>query len=203
MSQSHDRSTRSQPLKTINWVFYHPKHLERQDVCTPYLYIIKEDDLDQFMLTWIPKAFAGDIRRIYGFNPDEYSIRVAQVFLSKQLRSNWIDGNWQPNTVVDIIDVDRKWASNITNLETCVKFIPSGFRVKELIDMLGLGATNATGRHLHLVVTAQCTEMGQGDKGEAQDTAGDINQTYARIITCFSGEFRLTHNFTRLLHFSS
>jgi hypothetical protein len=76
---------------------------------------------------------------------------------------------------VDIIDVDRKWARNITNLETCIKFIPSGLCIKDLIDMLGLDATNATSRHLHLVVTA---EMGQGDGGEARDTVGNINQTY-------------------------
>jgi hypothetical protein len=82
MLRSHDRKTQSQPLKTINWVFYHPKHLEWQNVCMPYLYIIEEDDLDQFMLTWIPKAFADDIHHRYGFNLDKYSIQVAQVFLS-------------------------------------------------------------------------------------------------------------------------
>jgi hypothetical protein len=82
MSQSHDHKTQSQPQRTINWVFYHPKHLERQDVCMPHLYIIEEKDLDQFMSTWIPKAFADGIHRRYGFNPDEYSIQVAQVFLS-------------------------------------------------------------------------------------------------------------------------
>ena len=67
----------------INWVFYHPTHLERQEVCTPYPYVVKEDDLDLLMPEWIPKAFADDIRGIYDFSPDKTRIRVAQVFLSK------------------------------------------------------------------------------------------------------------------------
>lgn len=36
------------------------------------------------MPTWIPKAFACDIRSIYDFNPDETRIQVVKVFLSKQ-----------------------------------------------------------------------------------------------------------------------
>jgi hypothetical protein len=62
-------------------VFYHPNH-PRQEVFTPYLYIIKEHDLDLLIPTWIPEAFAGDIRNIYDFNPDETRIQVAKVFLS-------------------------------------------------------------------------------------------------------------------------
>lgn len=69
-------------------MFYHPKHLQRQEICTPYPYVVKEDDLDQLMQTWIPKAFAEKIYHIYDFSPDKARIRLAKVFLSKQSRSS-------------------------------------------------------------------------------------------------------------------
>lgn len=102
---------------------------------------------------------------------------------------------------MDVVDVDRRWAKNITDLEASFTFISPTHHVRDLIDMLDV--TNNTGR-LHFIVTARrAGEIGQleGYEGEARDTVGNINQTYARMDTCFSGRFRLTHTFTRLSHF--
>ena len=47
--------------------------------------------------------------------------------------------------------------------------------------------------------SVQCVgEIGHGNEGEARDTVGNINKTYAHMDTCFPGRFCCTHTFTRL-----
>ena len=65
-----------------------------------------------------------------------------------------------------------------------------------------LDVTNNAGR-LHLIVTAR--HAGERDEGELEvrDAVDKINQTHSRINTRFSGEFHLTHTFTRVSHVSN
>ena len=74
-----NHNTRTQDIKRLNWVFYQPDHTENATFYSSHLYRIQERDLEEWMIEWVPQAFANDIRHRYGFNIDERAIWVAKV----------------------------------------------------------------------------------------------------------------------------
>ncbi len=90
---------------------------------------------------------------------------------------------------VDLLSVDKKWAKSI-NLDDGFRFIPLGYKLKQLLTLLCL---DQNPDHLDLVVTARAAEGGTQDEAENKDKVGDIKKTYySRMDTRFTPS--LTHS---------